>query len=174
MGSSTWNGRIQIVYLDFSNNDTMPGNTADQHVYTADEKLAIKALIEKAYKPFNDAFGVSDTNKPFIFTLSKPVSGDYVTLSFNKNTSFGTPGGEASEVDLGNSSLGGSAAIQVNGILGNPNQPPEFYAAGTTTSVTATSAALTGFVGPSGQTYSAAQVQNNWVVLSAKIAAHEL
>src|SRR5262249_25116270 len=80
----------------------------------------------------------------FQFTQVKPSSGDYVTIFFNQKPDLPDQetGGSSSELDFRNLNLGGTASVQVNGILGAPYQPPD--------------------------------TTDNWIALSAKIAAHEL
>src|SRR5262249_36632069 len=53
-------------------------------------------------------------------------AGAYATIYFNRTPpGSGVPGGEASQIDWRNLDLGGYASVQVNGILGVANQPPD-------------------------------------------------
>jgi Bacterial Ig-like domain (group 3)/Right handed beta helix region len=71
---------------------------------------------------------------------------DSITLYFNRTpTETGQPGGQSSEIDFGSFDPGRYAEIQVNGLIGGPGNPPAF-----------------------------SNGQDNFAVLSAKIAAHEL
>ena len=83
----------------------------------------------------------------FQFVQAPPASGPFARVQFNREAPDGGTGGFAYELDFRNQNLGTEdapsvASVQVNGILGFPNQPPESF--------------------------------DNWVALSAKIAAHEL
>jgi hypothetical protein len=125
------NATIQKVFLDFDTNT----NPQTQHVYTPDERQAILSRLQTMYALF-----------PWVqFTLTKPTSGQYVTEFFNKSGAGEEPGGQSDEIDFGNLHSFGTASIEVNGLLGGPDQPP----------------AITG---PTG----------TYVALSATIAGHEL
>ena len=50
-------------------------------------------------------------------------AGQFVTEFFNRTPSFNRPGGEASDLDFGNTDLGGTTSIQVNGLTGGADQP---------------------------------------------------
>ncbi len=100
-----WDGRTQVVFLDFDSETGL-----GEHVYPAAERNAIQARLTTAYAAFH-----------YQFTQTPPASGVYATLFFNKTPVIdGTPrpGGLASDLDFRNLSLGGSAAIDVNGFLG--------------------------------------------------------
>src|SRR5262249_16675603 len=73
-------------------------------------------------------------------------SGQYATLYFDRTPPSGLPGGEASEVDLGNTNFGGYPSIQLHGMVGG-GRPPA--------------------VDP-------VTNADNFAILSAKIGAHEL
>ena len=71
---------------------------------------------------------------------------DWIVLYFNRTPDqTGQPGGQSSEIDFGSFDPGRYAEIQVNGLIGGPGNPPAF-----------------------------SNGQDNFAVLSAKIAAHEL
>ncbi|MDB5349085.1 MAG: cya 2, partial [Planctomycetota bacterium] len=153
--SSTFSpdARTQWVYLDFD------AYTVDgDHVYTADERAAILTRIEMDYygpDPSNPNlpnfagrwFNVSLTANLGDIPSSVVSAGQYATLYFNRTPPSGLPGGEASEVDLGNTNLGGYASIQINGMVDGGDQPPSIDP-------------VTG--------------ADNFARLSAKIGAHEL
>ena len=145
--------RTQWVYLDF---DTY--TVAGDHVYSADERAAILSRIEMDYygpdpsnpnlPDFADRwFDVDLTDNLGDIPAALASSGQYATLYFNRTPPSGLPGGEASEVDLGNRNFGGYASIQINGMVGGGGQPPE--------------------VDP-------ATGADNFALLSAKVGAHEL
>jgi Ca2+-binding RTX toxin-like protein len=121
MGAApSWNGVTQTVYLDFDSR-TDPG----EHVYTAAERSAI---ISRLYADYVGP----DPSHPwfhFQFTTTVPSSGDYATVYFN-DLPTNLPnnqetGGFSDDLDFRNTRLGGTAYVQVNGILGAPNEPPD-------------------------------------------------
>jgi Ca2+-binding RTX toxin-like protein len=123
-----WDGFTQQVYLDFDS-----GTDDGEHDYTIAERDAIQARLVADYALFH-----------FQFSQTAP-GGDYATVVFNQLV--GAPptqltGGFSSELDFRNLNPGGTASVQVNGILGASGQP--------------------------------ADTSDNWIALSAKIAAHEL
>jgi hypothetical protein len=74
------------------------------------------------------------------------AAADWIVLCFNRTPDqTGQPGGQSSEIDFGSFDPGRYAEIQVNGLIGGPGNPPAF-----------------------------SDGQDNFSVLSAKIAAHEL
>ena len=100
----------QWVLLDFSETDI------GEHQYTAAERAAIIQRMEFAYRG-------PDTDAPwFDVRITQDVADisvdDYVTIFFNQTPAFGRPGGLASEIDPGNLNLGGTASVQVNGLVG--------------------------------------------------------
>ncbi len=110
-GAPGWNGVTQVVFLDF---DTFsdPG----EHVYTQAQRDEIEALIELDFAFFH-----------FQITQTLPSSGAFATLFFNKTPvvdGVEQPGGQSDEIDFRNLNLGGTAAIDVNDLLGGLNQPP--------------------------------------------------
>ena len=112
---------LQWVYLDFdSETNTLPGET--EHEFTPAERLAVQARLEGFYRGPDSShpwFAVQFTQS----LASLPANTRHATLWFNKTPSFGRPGGEADAIDFRNLDLGGSAAIQVNGLLGADDQP---------------------------------------------------
>src|SRR5262249_15973613 len=115
-----WNGVTQVVYLDFDSR-TGPG----EHVYTAAERSGIQARLAADYTgpdPAHPWFHVQ-------FTTTAPSSGDFATVYFN-DLPANLPndqesGGSSDHLDFGKTGLGGTAYVQVNGILGADNQPPD-------------------------------------------------
>ncbi|MEZ6136871.1 MAG: PKD domain-containing protein [Pirellulaceae bacterium] len=111
----------QWVLLDF---DSATDTSLGEHVYTPDERDAIQANLSSVYHgpnadpadPSSWWFNVAFTQN--LADVASLPSDGYVTILFNETPSFGRPGGEASEVDLGNLNLGGTAFVQVNGLLG--------------------------------------------------------
>ena len=101
-------GRTQTVVLDFDAR-TDPG----EHVYTPSERAAIAAGLGRLY----DGFGVTFT--------TAPVAGVHATVFFNDSRADGTPGGQAGEIDFRNVDPGGTATVQVNGLLGLPGGPAD-------------------------------------------------
>ena len=99
-------GRTQVVYLDFDSR-TDPGERA----YGADEREAIVAGLERLFV----GFGVTFT--------TIPAAGDHATVHFNESRPDGTPGGRASAIDFGNRDPGGTATVQLHGLLGLPGGP---------------------------------------------------
>jgi Ca2+-binding RTX toxin-like protein len=118
-----WNGLTQVVFLDFDTY-TDPG----EHVYTPAERAGIQARLEADYigpDPAHPWFH-------FQFTQTVPASGPFARLNFNQtpNVPDQETGGFAYELDFRNLNRGTDdnpsfASIQVNGILGAPNQPPD-------------------------------------------------
>jgi hypothetical protein len=90
---------------------------------------------------------VDYTGFDFQFTLVQPSSGPYTTLFFNETPSSGEAGGSSSEIDWRNLNPSDTAAISANGLVGGTGEPPAIDP-------------VTG--------------ADNWVALSATIAAHEL
>ena len=99
-------GRTQVVYLDFDSR-TDPG----ERPYGADEREAIVAGLDRLFA----GFGVTFT--------TIPAAGDHATVRFNESRPDGTPGGRASAIDFGNRDPGGTATVQLHGLLGLPGGP---------------------------------------------------
>jgi Bacterial Ig-like domain (group 3)/PKD domain/Bacterial pre-peptidase C-terminal domain/RTX calcium-binding nonapeptide repeat (4 copies) len=132
--------QTQWVLLDF---DTF--TTDGEHVYNQTERDAIQARVTGNYigpDPNHPWLNVKFKQRASDLPADVAISGQYATEYFNRTPSFDRPGGEASEVDFGNTNLGGYTAVQVNGLVGGSEQPDS--------------------------------TSNNIVLLSAKIAAHEL
>jgi hypothetical protein len=109
----TWDGRTQIVYLDFTSSTSTTGN--GQFVYTTAVRNAILAGLQQIYQGFE-----------FQFTLVQPQSGPYATVFFNKTPPTGLPGGFSNDIDFRNLNLGGAAAevdVDIYGFLNGSGQP---------------------------------------------------
>ncbi len=149
----------QWVYLDFSETEPLRG----EYTYTAADKQAIVIRLEQAYQVFNQ----SQNAIRFTLNINEiPLGTDHVTLYFNRTPESGRPGGDASEVDLGNRSFGGSASIQANGLLGGIELP-------TTDNEDFMEKMPEDSESHLGKDKPAATIAN-MVEISAKLAAHEL
>ena len=99
--------------------------------------------------------------------------GQYATIYFNQTPASGRPGGLASEIDPGNVNLGGSAVVQINGLLGGVITAIEAEIEGdgqADQSKGDTNAISDLEVGAD----KPAATSDNFVRLSGKVAAHEL
>lgn len=167
----------QWVLLDFDT-QTSPG----EHVYTTDERQQIRNSIEEAYRgPDSDNpwFDVRVTDNIADIPSIYSATNDFATITFNATPPFGRPGGLASEIDPGNFNLGGTALVQINGMLGGVIQangdgleygnPEEDRASGLLKGISSKSIRdeEVGALKP-------AATSENFVILSAKIGAHEL
>ncbi len=129
--------RIQFVLLDFdcftngeptANGDgTFNCSVRDtiqegEHVYSQVERDAIQAIMSRNYQGPDP----SDPWLQFEFTQVAPIAGEYSTVYFNRTSpEVGGPGGLAEEIDFRNLNLSSRAYVQVNGILGEPDQPED-------------------------------------------------
>ena len=104
----------QVVLLDFDSR-TDPG----EHVYTPDERAAIQAQLETDYSAFSYVFTQDLATAE---ALAKPEGGQFATLYFNDGSSS-DGGGNSSQLDFGNTDLGGFSLIDVNGFLGGDGEP---------------------------------------------------
>ena len=157
----------QWVLLDFDVHTNEVGELGE-HVYSQDERDEIQRLMELTYwgpdpasaDPANPDPNAASPWFNVMFTQDPAaVSAAGVTIFFNETPEFGRPGGEASEIDLGNINLGGSAVVQVNGLLGGEFTSEDGeYEEGLVD---------VGLLKP-------AATSENFVFLSTKIAAHEL
>ncbi|MBM3999656.1 MAG: calcium-binding protein [Planctomycetes bacterium] len=160
-------GATQWALLDFDTH-TDPG----EHVYSQEERVAIADRIESVFRgpdagsPWFDVRVVLDA-------AEIPSGTDHATLRFNETPESGRPGGLASEVDPGNRNLGGWAAIQVNGLLGGVIVQADIAEEGHVEGN-----AYKGDRSPVGDEQIGATkpgaTRENFVLLSAKIGAHEL
>src|SRR5262249_19634564 len=111
-GAPPWNGRTQVVFLDFDS-QTDPG----EHLYSQAERDAIQARLVAAY------VGPDPSHPWFHFQFTQsPPAGDHATIFFNQPPLQGEQetGGFSSELDFRNLNLGttanpSSASVQVNG-----------------------------------------------------------
>ncbi|MFN9594102.1 MAG: right-handed parallel beta-helix repeat-containing protein, partial [Pirellulaceae bacterium] len=166
----------QWVLLDFASKTDA---TKEFTYEAADQAAVIEGLMRSYYgiKPDGSVRQYSDPERWFDvrFTTDAseiPAGIDFVTVYFNETPPNGSPGGLASEIDLGNINLGGQAVVQVHGLLGGTVLAPR---------LSVTSTEISGdFMNPSSDghlTYGQRNPDNsvdNFVALSIKIAAHEL
>jgi hypothetical protein len=103
-GSGSFAG-TQNVFFDFDS----ATNPATEHTYTLAQRDSIVAAIEAIYAPWD-----------FTFSHTAVPTGSHAVITFND----GPAGGLASDVDFRNLDLGGSATVDVNGILGFPAYLP--------------------------------------------------
>lgn len=162
-------GVTQWVLFDF---DTKTDVAAGEHEYTPAERAAIAARVESIYR------GPDNSNPWFDVRVALSLSdlpagvSEYAIVYFNETPAFGRPGGLASEIDPGNLNLGGSAVVQVNGLLGGVITSADLEAEGGDFGADkgwhpAVSDEQVGAEKP-------AATSENFVLLSTKIAAHEL
>ncbi len=169
--------QTQWVYLDF---DSFTNPNEEYHYVQADRD-AIMARIQEIYygrkameyaaannaDPFFSPsrwFNIRFTQKLSDIPSSLVASGDFIRANFNQTPTFDRPGGQASEVDVSNQSFGGSASIQINGLLGGlltveeleSEELADIYAD-----------AAVGSQKP-------AATRANFVALATKVAAHEI
>lgn len=164
-------GETQWVLLDFDSR-----TETGEHVYTPEERDTIEARLESVYRgpnvgsPWFDVEFTQNSNE-----IPAEIDRNFVTIFFNDTPDFGRPGGLASEVDLGNVNLDGSAQVQVNGLLGgtvtadeaNSDNHENPLPGGLPSHATMFGDAQVGSLKPEASS-------ENFVLLSAKIAAHEL
>ncbi len=164
----------QWVYLDFDNETN---GAIGEHVYTTIERDEIQRRVEGVYYGYETDGTTprlySSPERWFDVRFTQSLSAianagvtDFVTIKFNGDTPSGRPGGDSSEIDLGNQNYGGTAIVQVNGLLGGIEVPVP---------------ANEDFVEslPEDAEQSVGQdkppaTSENFVALSVKIAAHEL
>ena len=164
-------GTTQWVLIDFDS-ATEPG----EHEYTPAERLQIRERIESFYHgpdASNPWFDVQFTEE-----LSDiPDGSDFITAIVNQTPPSGRPGGLASEIDPGNRNFGGTATVQISGMLGGivseedaiPAHDHSYesdHADGEATEeLIATD--VVGSLKPTGSS-------ENYVLLTSKIIAHEV
>jgi Ca2+-binding RTX toxin-like protein len=166
----------QWVLLDF---DSATDVADGEHVYTDLEREQIHSGLTKAYHGpdsidtdpstwwFNVRFtqDIQEIATALGYESSNELSDDeFVTILFNETPSFGRPGGEASEVDLGNLNPGGVAIVQVNGLLGGQQSASDVDEIHADSEEGAVKIGARKPIATS----------ENFVALATKIAAHEL
>ncbi len=185
-------GVTQWVYLDFdtySNTGLAEPVTgyidAGEYVYTAQDREAIRQRVEAVYRgpnvgsPWFDVRVVTNLND---IPVAYSSVNQFATIFFNRTPTSGRPGGLASEIDPGNVNLDGYAYTQVNGLLGGVVSIADTLAAvqpeddsegkhGSGCSCAICKGVLMDIA--AGDAKPAAN-RNNFVLLSSKIAAHEL
>ena len=172
-------GETQWVLLDFDSR-----TETGEHVYTPEEREAIQRRVESVYRGpntgalwFDVRVVLEDVDIPYQ-TDATTQRVDYATLYFNDTPASGRPGGLASEVDLGNVNLGGSAQVQINGLLGGAvtaeeantekeEAQPSGLDSGAHSHATLFGDAEVGSLKPEA-------TSENYIKLSSKVAAHEL
>jgi uncharacterized delta-60 repeat protein len=159
-------GVTQWVLLDFDSH-TDPG----EHVYTQAERDEISSRVEAVYRGPNAGAPWFDVRVTQTAT-DIPSGMDYATITFNQTPASGRPGGLASEVDPGNVDPGGSAAVQINGLLGGLITQEDVSSDTGGGSPEKNTGTIVGDdeIGAD----KPAATSENFVLLSAKIAAHEL
>ncbi len=153
----------QWVLLDF---EFFTDLNDGEHNYPDAERIAIRTRLEASYMLLNQsglsiAFASQRSEIP-----AELGDNDFVTIQFNRTPDTGRPGGESSEIDFGNRNLGGTAKVQVNGLLGGIEVP-------TTSNEDFMEKLPEDAESIVGQDKPAA-TQSNVIALSAKLAAHEL
>ncbi len=151
--------KTQWVYLDF-----FGSNDAGEHVYSEAEALEVKRRMELAYAGFDVRVVLNVSDLPI------NIAGDsakYVTIHFNQTPSTGRPGGESSAIDFGNVDPGGTATVQVNGLLGGREVLDSGLKAVAAESADKDSIQAPDIAKPESSV-------ENFIALSAKIATHEL
>jgi len=176
-------GVTQWVYLDFDSEtntgkvDSSTGQVdSGEREYSVAEREQVRQRVEASYRgpntntPWFDVRVVTQLNGiPAAFVTAK----QFATIVFNKTSPSGRPGGLASEIDPGNVNLGGSAMVQINGMLGGVIQSSD----GITHIEGDEDAFKRDFAHISDIEVGASQpaaTSENYVKLSAKLAAHEL
>jgi hypothetical protein len=176
-------GVTQWVFLDFDS-DTNTGaiNTSTglmdsgEHEYTVGERELIRQRVEANYRgpdinaPWFDVRVVTELSS---IPTAYRTGNEFASVYFNRTPPNGRPGGLASDIDPGNIHLGGSAVVQISGLLGGVIQRSD----GATdiegdqevfkSSVATISDLEIGASRP-------AATSENFVKLSAKLASHEL
>ena len=112
---TAYNGRVQWVLLEFA-----AFTDTGEHVYSQAERDQVQARLEEDY---HGPGGAADPWFHVYFTqdvagLPSGIGSDYATIRFNNTPAFGRAGGFASELDFRNLHLGGTADVQVNGMVG--------------------------------------------------------
>lgn len=101
----------QWVLLDFDSQ-----TQADEHQYSSSTRQAIVQRLNSIYRGPNDASPWF--NVRFALTSSEIPVADYARVYVNQTPDSGRPGGLASDIDPGNLRPGGTAVVQINGMLG--------------------------------------------------------
>ena len=157
----------QWVLLDF---DT--ATETGEHEYTTAERLAIASRVQQVYRGPDSSSPWFDVRVALNRSDIPVADGDFATIYLNQTPAFGRPGGLASEVDPGNLNLGGSAVVQVNGLLGGIITAEDISEEGGDAGSDKGYAPALGDeeIGAS----KPAATSENFILLSAKIVAHEL
>ncbi len=129
--------RVQYVLLDFDcftngeptveadgsfNCEVRDDLDEGEHIYAQVERDAIQGIMTRNYQGPDP----SDPWLQFEFTQTVPATDEYSIVYFNRTSpEIGGPGGLAEEIDFRNLNLTSRAFVQVNGILGEPDQPDD-------------------------------------------------
>ncbi len=172
---ATPRGVTQWVFLDFDSNTNRGPLDSGEHVYTTAERELIRQRVEANYRgPNTNAwFDIRVVTVKTGIPESFRTANQFATIYFNQTPASGRPGGLASEVDPGNVNLGGSAVVQVNGLLGGVINRTDVEE-----EIGGDRDGLKGDVAPINEVEIGASkpaaTSDNFVRLSAKVAAHEL
>ena len=101
----------QWVLLDFDSQ-----TQADEHQYSTSTRQTIVERLNAIYRGPVDASPWF--NVRFALTAAQIPVADYVRVYVNQTPDSGRPGGLASDIDPGNLRPGGTAIVQINGMLG--------------------------------------------------------
>jgi len=164
-GTPVAHTKTQWVVLDFFTK-TSPGEL----VYSQATATAIRTRIEQTYSGFDVRFVIrTEGSDDYRNSLPSGIRNDdsaFVTIYFNDTPGSGRPGGEASEIDPGNINPGGTASVQVSGLLGGR----EVLSSGL---VAVAAASGDGDEIQAPDISKPAATEENMIALSAKLAAHE-
>lgn len=157
--------RTQYVVLDF---DSFTHEQDGEHVYTDAERSEITSRIETAYRSLSTAVQFDVRVVRSVDELPQQIyaTNAFATIYFNRTPDFQRSGGLASEIDFGNRNLGGAASVQVNGLLGGTQLPPNRNEALLNSALEEATKQPVGL--------KPIATGRNFVALSAKIAIHEL
>ena len=149
--------RTQWVLLDFATK-----TTAGELTYTPAMIDAIIQNVTQTYTGFDVQWVTTPDDLP---DGIRDDPSQYVTIFFNSTPPSGRPGGQASEIDVGNVNLGGIADVQISGMVGGR----EVLFSGTEAAIEAD-----GHEFQAPDVPKPAATAENVVALSSKLAAHEL
>ncbi len=106
----------QVVFLDF---DSETDPSANEYVYTTDDRVAIVGRLNAIFNGFNYTFVETRLEAE---ARTKYSGRQYVTVAFNDGPGGGI-GGESNELDFRNLYRGNRGTVSVNGLLGGEGQP---------------------------------------------------
>ena len=186
-------GVTQWVLLDFdtytnTNVADLETGTIDngEYVYSSLDREAIRQRVEAVYRGPNVGapwFDVRVVTSLAEIPQEYSTNGQFATIFFNRTPTSGRPGGLASEIDPGNVNLNGYAFTQVNGLLGGvvsiadtlaavqPEDDSEGGKHGSGCNCAICKGLLLDIAAGDSKPDA---TRENFVLLSSKIAAHEL